>query len=195
MRRKRFAAAAGAFLLLARCAAQGSLPASPTPPPDPKGRMAALERRIFELVDDERHRLDPAASPLVLDSELVGVAREKSADMAAKNYLAHANANGQTTTTIIMDEDAAFEGLLGENIAAQPFLKAYGVDVEVFAHRIVAIWVASAPHRENLSYPSYDRTGVGAAVSGDTIYVTELFASSLQSGAPALAPSAPTTRR
>lgn len=157
--------------------------------------MAALESRIFDLVGDERHRLNPAAPPLAPDAELVGVAREKSADMAARNYVAHASPNGQTTAAIIMNEDAAFEGLLGENIAAQPFLKAYGVDVEVFAHRIVAIWVASAPHRENLSDSSYNRAGVGAAVSGETIYVTELFASSLQSSAPTLAPLAPSARR
>jgi hypothetical protein len=36
--------------------------------------------------------------------------------------------------------------------------------------------MASDPHRQNLAYPAYDRTGVGAAVNGDTIYVAQLFA-------------------
>jgi uncharacterized protein YkwD len=150
--------------------------------------MSVLERRIFELVGDERHKLNPAAPILALDSELVGVAREKSADMAAKTYVAHAAPDGETTATIIMDKDAAFQGLLGENIATQPFLKVYGVDVEIFAHRIVHTWVASSPHRDNLAYSSYDRTGVGAAVNGNTIYVTELFASSLGLTPPAEPP-------
>jgi uncharacterized protein YkwD len=171
--------AAGALFLLAGCTAETPPLAAPAPPPDPKTQMAALERRIFELVEDERHKLNPVARPLALDLELVGVAREKSADMAAKSYVAHAAPDGETTATIIMDKDAAFQGLLGENIASQPFLPTYGVDVEAFAQRIVQTWTTSSQHRDNLAYPPYDRTGVGAAVSRDTIYVTELFASSL----------------
>jgi uncharacterized protein YkwD len=141
--------------------------------------MPALERRIYELVDAARHKLAPTAKALALDSELVGVAREKSDDMAAHNYLAHAAANGATTATIIMDKDSSFQGLLGENIAAQPFFPKYGVEIETFAHRVVDTWLASPKHRENLTDPAYDRTGVGAAASGDTVYVTELFATDL----------------
>ncbi|HEY1961507.1 MAG TPA: CAP domain-containing protein, partial [Rhizomicrobium sp.] len=81
--------------------------------------------------------------------------------------------------TIIMDKDASFQGLLGESIAAQPFFPKYGVDVEVFAHRVVDVWLASPKHRDNLADPAFDRTGVGAAASGDTVYVTELFATDL----------------
>jgi len=147
------------------------------PPPDPKTLMPALENRIYELVDQERHKLDPAAKPLALDSELVGVARKKSTDMAVRNYFAHQSPDGQTAATIIMDNDADFHGLLGENLAAQPYWSKYGVDVEVFARRLVGTWVASKSHRENLADPAYDRTGVGAAVNGDTVYVTQLFAS------------------
>ncbi len=141
--------------------------------------MPALENRIFELVQEERHKIDPSAKALALDSQLVGIARIKSDDMAARNYLAHNAPDGQTAASIIMDKDASFQGLLGENIAAQHYLKDYGIDVETFAHRFVETWLASQSHRENLAYPVYDRTGVGAAVSGDTVYVTELFATDL----------------
>ncbi len=105
--------------------------------------MAALEERIFEMVQDERHKIDPAAKTLSLDSELVGVARERSADMAAKNYFAHAAPNGETSASIIMDKDADFQGLLGENMAAQHYTPALGVDVESFARRFVDTWLAS----------------------------------------------------
>ncbi|MGH8324717.1 MAG: hypothetical protein ACRETD_13115, partial [Steroidobacteraceae bacterium] len=51
----------------------------------------------------------------------------------------------------------------------------------------------SAPHRENLSFADYNRTGVGAAANGDTVYVTELFATDLGLGPhedkPAVPPS------
>jgi len=145
-------------------------------PPDPKTLMPALEARIFELADAERHQLTPNAPALALDSELVGVAREKSADMAAHSYLSHASPEGRTTATIVMDMDSAFEGVLGENIAAQPYIQKYGVEVESFARRIVQTWMASRPHRDNLADSAYTRTGVGAALNGNTVYVTELFA-------------------
>jgi len=171
----------GVVALLAGCADMSSVfaPHNAPPPPDPHTQMAALETRIYELIEEDRLKLDPRAKPLALDSELMGVAREKSADMAAKSYLAHQSPDGATTASIIMGEDADFQGLLGENIAAQNYVKQTGVDVETYAHRFVDSWMASEAHRKNLAYPSYDRTGVGAAVNGDTVYVTQLFATDL----------------
>ncbi len=154
-------------------------PSRPLPPPDPQTLMPALERRVYELVDEERHKLARAAAPLALDSELVGVAREKSADMAAHRYAAHRAPNGQTTADLIMAKDAQFQGVLGETIAMQPFVPGYGIDVEALAHRIVETWLASAPHRETLADPAYTRTGLGAAATDDTIYVTALFGGDL----------------
>jgi uncharacterized protein YkwD len=185
----RFAPLAGAILLLAGCVAQNQLKTTAVSlRPDPATQMPALERRIYELVDLERRKLAPSAKPLALDSELVGVAREKSADMAAHRYLAHSSPSGQTAATLIMDKDASFQGLLGENIAAQPFPNGAGIDVDVYARRIVDTWLTSAQHRDNLAYPPYDRTGIGAAVSDNTIYITELFASDLSLSSPATLP-------
>jgi uncharacterized protein YkwD len=183
---KRVASIVLLLLVCASCASQQPVAVSPPPPPDPHTQMAALEERIFELVQDERHKIDPNAKELALDSELVGVARERSADMAAKNYFAHAAPDGSTSASIIMDKDADFQGLLGENLAAQHYRAAQGVDVEVFAHRFVDTWLGSESHKENLAFAPYDRSGVGAAVNGDTVYVTQLFATDL--GLPKPAP-------
>ncbi len=141
--------------------------------------MGALETRIFELTQDARRKIDPDAKPLALDSELLGVARQRSADMASKNYFAHASPDGVTSASLIMDADSDFQGLLGENLAAQHFSKGYPIDVEVFAQRFVQSWLQSPEHRDNLAFAAYDRSGVGAAVNGDTIYVTQLFATDL----------------
>lgn len=168
--------AAAAFVLQA-CANTADV-ASP-PPPDPRTQMQALELRIFEIVQDERRRIDPGARALALNSELVGVARSHSADMAAKNYLAHKGPDGSTSAGIIMDRDAQFQGLLGENIAEEHFVLGYALDVDGTARRFVDLWLGSEKHRENLSFARYDRSGVGAAVSGDTIYVTQLFATDM----------------
>src|SRR5262249_52465772 len=111
--------------------------ATNAPVPDPQTQMPALEQRIFDLVEAERLKIDPKAKVLMLDSELMGVARDHSADMAAKNYFAHAGPDGRTTADIIMDKDQDFQGLLGENIAAQHFVKGYPIDVEMLAHRFV----------------------------------------------------------
>jgi uncharacterized protein YkwD len=181
------------LLVCASCAGRPTVAVAPPPPPDPHTQMAELEQRIFDLVQDERHKIDAKAKILVLDSELIGVARERSADMAAKNYFAHASPDGQTSATIIMDKDADFQGILGENLAAQHYLTSQGVDVDVFAHRFVDTWLASPSHKDNLAFAGYDRSGVGAAVNGDTIYVTQLFATDL--GLPKPAPvSRPVTQ-
>jgi uncharacterized protein YkwD len=151
--------------------------------PPPETQMAALATRIAALTEEQRLKLDPGARPLTFDPELARIARMRASDMAAKNYLAHAGPNGDTSASLLMAEDAQFQGLLGENLAAQHYLKQSGVDVEAFAQRFLDEWMKSQPHRENLAFADYDRTGVGAAVNGDTVYVTQLFASDL--GGPA----------
>jgi uncharacterized protein YkwD len=176
------------LLLLAGCAHMPTvdevkqhvgLAPKPVPPPDPKTQMQALELRIAVLVEEQRLRLDPAARPLAIDPELSRIARQKAADMAAKNYLAHAAPNGDTSASLLMDQDARFQGLLGENLAAQHYTLQGGVAVDAFAQRFLETWLGSAPHRENLAFADYDRTGVGAAVNGDTVYVAQLFATDL----------------
>lgn len=152
------------------------------PPPDPHTLMPALELRIAVLIADERSRIDPKARSLMIDPELSDVARKRAIDMAAKNYIAHTAPNGDTSATLLMAQDAHFQGLLGENIAAQHYTPAIGVDVEGFARRFVDEWLKSAPHKENLSFADYNHTGVGAAVNGDTVYVTQLFSTDLGLG-------------
>ncbi len=148
--------------------------------------MPALEQQIFLLVENERHRIDPAAKPLVRDAELQGIAEQRSADMARRNYIAHTSPDGVTAAGLLMDEDASFQGLLGENLAVQPIAGNSGVDVPRYARRIVDTWLASSAHRDNLAFAGYDRSAVAAAVGGRTIYVIQLFAANL--GVTAIAP-------
>jgi uncharacterized protein YkwD len=165
-----------ALLALAACATQ---PKGPPPPPDPASQMPALEKRIMTLVEEERMKIDPKAKPLTADPELAKVARARARDMAAKNYLAHAAPNGDTSASLLMAQDDKFQGLLGENLAAQHYTRQGGVAVEDFARRFLETWLNSPPHRENMAFAQYDRTGVGAAVNGDTVYVALLFATDM----------------
>ena len=141
--------------------------------------MPALATRIAAMVEDERLKIAPDAKTLQVDPELTKIAEARARDMAAKNYLAHAAPNGETSASLLMADDAKWQGLLGENLAAQHYAKESGVDIETFAQRFLDEWMKSAPHRDNLAYAGYDRTGVGAAVNGDTVYVAQLFSSDL----------------
>ena len=171
-------------VLLAGCSTVDSVVnwPKPPPPPDPKTLMPALEQRIAVLVADERSRIDPKARSLMIDPELSDVARKRAADMAAKNYFAHTAPNGDTSASILMAEDARFQGLLGENMAAQHYSPKAAIDVNAMAQRFVDSWLTSKPHKDNLSFADYNRTGVGAAANGDTIYVTQLFSTDLGLG-------------
>jgi uncharacterized protein YkwD len=172
----RLAISALALLLLAGCAGTQQMSLAP---PDPQSRMAGLAARIAELVEEQRLKLDPQAKALAVDPELTKIAQARARDMAAKNYLAHVAPDGETSATMLMADDARWQGLLGENLAAQHYVKQSGVDIETFAARFLDEWMKSDPHRDNLAYPAYDRTGVGAAVNGDTVYVAQLFASDM----------------
>jgi uncharacterized protein YkwD len=168
-----------ALLICAGCAETHQVA---LPPLDPKTLMPALEQRIAVLIEEERGKIDANARPLAVDPELTGIARKRASDMAAKNYLAHAAPDGETSASILMDEDPRFQGLLGENMAAEHYVKQTGVDVNAFARAIVDQWLKSPQHHDNLAFADYNLTGIGAAVSSDTVYVTELFATDLGLG-------------
>lgn len=149
--------------------------------PDPAIRMPALEKRIFALVAETRHKADPAARALTLDPDLTVVARTRSADMAKTNSFTGSGAP-HVAASLLMAADAKFQGLVGENVAAQHYTPGQDIDVDAFAKRFVDSWAASKPHLENLSFADYDKSGVGASLNADTIYVAQIFTTDLGMG-------------
>lgn len=145
--------------------------------PDFAAQMPALEARVLVLVEEERQKINPQARALKLDPELVDVARKRSAAMAAAKTFT--SPDPHASATMLMRQDAKFQGLVGENVAAQYYRPQLGIDVDAFAHRFVESWLASGPHKSNLSFADYDHTGIGAAVNGDTVYITQLFTTDL----------------
>ncbi|GAA0565230.1 CAP domain-containing protein [Rhizomicrobium electricum] len=143
--------------------------------------MPALEKRIFALVAETRHKTDPKAHALALDPALTDVARKRSAEMAKANSFVDAG-DPHVAASLLMAADAKFQGLVGENVAAQHYTPGQDIDVEIFAKRFVESWAASRPHLENLSFADYDKSGVGAALNADTIYVAQIFTTDLGMG-------------
>jgi len=170
--------------LLAACAACTNIPFGylfrPSEP-NPAAQMPALETHIFSLVQDQRRKLDPKAATLAFDPELAAIARRRSADMAKNNSFT-GSGDPHASATMLMAADANFQGLVGENVAAQHYRRETVIDPTIFAQRFVDTWLASRPHKDNLSFADYNRTGVGAAVNADTIYVTQLFSTDLGLG-------------
>lgn len=170
-----------AFLALFALALAGCADLFAPERPDPAAQMPLLEKRIVEMVAERRAKADPKARIMLVDPELTKVARKRSMGMATASSFTTGD-DPHISATMIMADDAKFQGLVGENVAAQHFTLAQGIDVDAFAKRFVEGWSSSKPHLENLSFPDYDRTGVGASANADTIYVAQIFTTDLGLG-------------
>ena len=147
-------------------------------PPPIEAQVSALKERLFVMVEAERHRLDQAAKPLILDPELMRAAQTHSDDMAMKRSFDANNPNGNLAVNVLLS-DPKFRGFVAENSAAQYFTPGAVIDPDVYARGFLAIWLNSPDHRMNLAYPAFDKTGIGIAVNGNAIYAAELFSTDL----------------
>jgi uncharacterized protein YkwD len=163
-------------LTLAACAT--APPPQPAAPPTVEAQVAVLKARIFVLIEQERRKLNNQAKPLAIDAELTAAAQVHSEDMARKRSFDAMNPDGNLAVNTLLT-DPKFRGYVAENAAAQYFSPGYGFDPDSMARSFVDIWLNSPGHRSNLSYPGFERTGIGVAVNGDTVYATELFATDL----------------
>ena len=100
-------------------------------------------------------RAGTGLAALQVNEDLVAKARAWSAEMASAGEIRHSTLSDGIT------EDWK---KLGENVGM-------GGSVD----RIHAQFVASPRHYENLVDPDFDHVGVGVALNGDTIYVSEVF--------------------
>src|SRR3954471_13123086 len=147
-------------------------------PPPLDAQIGALKERLFVLVETERHRLNERAKPLILDPALMRAAQSHSEDMAKKHSFDVENPDGNLAVNTLLS-DPKFRGFVGENSAAQYFRPSAGFDPDTYARAFLDIWLKSADHRTNLMFEAFDRTGIGIAVNGDSIYAAELFATDL----------------
>ena len=134
-------------------------------------------------------RTSAGIAPLQWDADLAVVARSHSEDMAAYGYFSHVNPKGEDPKDrAVRMEYPVVKHLgggristgIGENIGMMPTgnVADYGYveeDAKAVAEAMVAMWMASPGHRENILEPGYDRIGVGVAYDGTSYIATQDF--------------------
>src|SRR5882762_9622026 len=164
-----------ALLLVLVVGACATAPSRPNPVL--QQQLAALKVRLFELVEEER--MQGGAKPMSLDPDLATAAQAHSDEMARKRSFDTKNPNGNLAVNTLLSTDPKFIGFFAENSAAQYFTPSLGIDPDAMANGFLEIWLGSPTHRSNLTYKDFDRTGIGIAVNGNAIYVSEVFTSDL----------------
>jgi uncharacterized protein YkwD len=135
-----------------------------------------LERRIFQLTNEARHKNGLPA--LDWDSDLAANAREKSDDMLKNNYFSHTSPEGKTLKDRFQEEKpASIKNIsrIGENIYMGAKLD-YTTDVKTQARLVVDGWMTSPGHRRNILDPKYSYLGVGVSAKDKMCYATQIFA-------------------
>ena len=130
---------------------------------------STMESRIFDLVNE--NRASYGLKPLLWNGVIAALAKEKSNDMAERNYFNHANPDGKTFSDILK-ENEVFYLTASENIAM--FSNFTDQDL---ASEVVTGWLNSPAHRVPILDMDeiYTDTGVGINCSESTCYFTMQF--------------------
>jgi uncharacterized protein YkwD len=161
----------------------------------PRINPVQLEYQIHLQVNRERQKYGLA--PLVQDEKLAFIARNHSLDMARYNFFSHINPLGEGPAERGKRQGWNRQKQIGpntlrtglsenifQNSLYSTILKTIqdGITVdqeyvwyslEQIAQTTVQSWMDSPPHRKNILSPLIDRQGIGVAISGNDVYVTE----------------------
>jgi uncharacterized protein YkwD len=132
---------------------------APAPPPTVSAASSAAEQ-VVDLVNAERAAA--GCRPLAVNDALTTAAQGHSDDMAANDYFSHTSLDGATAAD--RAEAAGFSGTaLGENIAAG----------QRTPQDVMAAWMGSEGHRNNIL--NCDYTVIGVGLNEDGWYWTQMF--------------------
>jgi uncharacterized protein YkwD len=144
-------------------------------------RTADVESRVHALVNGERqsHKLPVLPS----NEKLAEVARAHSRDMVRRNFFSHVNPDGQEPRQ--RTDDAMCPRIVSENLYMTSLYSRVTITngkesydwktPDALGKEIVNGWMNSAGHRENIITSGYAITGIGVAITDDTLYVTQMF--------------------
>ena len=117
---------------------------------------------ITHLVNNER--ILRGLKPLKVHYRLRAAAISKSQDMADNGYFAHKSPTGADMWDMVGYRFGFHD--LGQNLARD-----YGS-----AEEVVAAWMNSPKHKENIVFSGFKTTGVGVVQNKNTILITQFFA-------------------
>jgi uncharacterized protein YkwD len=130
--------------------------------------MGAFEQALFDATN--RRRASAGLAPLQPLGSLVGIARIRSAEMAAHGYFSHTSPVTGATAFSLMDRYGIAYGWAGENLAKNNY-----PDAETVGVADNALW-NSPGHRENILNAQYTHAGVALAVDASGMkYFTVVF--------------------
>jgi hypothetical protein len=119
---------------------------------------AGDESQFVSLINHER--TSRGLHTLVVKSDLVSVARKKSAQMAAKGTIWH----DSSTWNSVSGWQA-----YGENVGMGPS------NVSDPVGNLHTAFMNSPEHRQNILYKTFNQVGIGVVIKDNTMYVTEIF--------------------
>ncbi len=118
--------------------------------PSGKEDLLFLERKLFELINEERQ--SRGLPLLTFSPDLSQLARAHSKDMASRGRIHHSSTDGRSYRDRVVNEGYYFIAL-GENVAfSEGFLP------ELIHQSLME----SQGHRENILDPNFDEVGIGA---------------------------------
>jgi uncharacterized protein YkwD len=121
------------------------------------------EKAIVEFTNAERKKEDLA--PLQFNAKLLAAAREHSANMARKDKAGH-ELDGKTVRERVQEKGYKYD-LVGENVAWN----------QRSPEDLVARWMNSPQHRQNILCKDFTEIGIGVACNKDSEpYYTQVFA-------------------
>ncbi|MEP7242354.1 MAG: CAP domain-containing protein [Gammaproteobacteria bacterium] len=139
------------------------------------GNADEVSQQVLALANNARSRTRQcgrksfdAAPPLVLASRLNDAAREHARDMAKHSELSHEGSDGTTPAQRVTQEGYAWR-TVGENVASGP----------TSAEEVMAGWLESPGHCENLMDPRFTEMGIAYTVDSKSesgVYWAQVFA-------------------
>jgi len=133
--------------------------------------LEKVEDLVLELTNQARRA--KGLAPLSKDEELREVARAYSNDMLVRRFFDHTTPEGVPFDERISDQYGHRVYVVGENIW---YAEGYNPrKIQQLAKEIVADWMNSPGHRDNLLSPEFTHLGVGVSARQQTIRATQEF--------------------
>ncbi len=145
-----------------------------------------LKAKIHAYTNANRRRHGASAVKLTCEQGLTLVADSHSDWMAQAKKMSHRDNRGQVPYDRVIAHYPSYQGSIAENLGvitttysgpgSRTRADNYSFNSDEMAKNFVDGWMNSPGHRKNLLHPRMTHLGVGVALRGTSIYVTQVFA-------------------